>query len=88
MLEDAFFQAQCIGMVFVVIVNHREAPVAVALVQGNRGRVVSAYFQPQVGAIMLKGNGVGEVLPDLWPMLAFVGVAGALALLRYRKTLD
>jgi len=28
------------------------------------------------------------VLPELWPMLAFLLVAGTLALARYRQTLD
>jgi len=46
------------------------------------------HFLRIVRGILLKGNGLGQVLPELWPMLAFVGVAGALALLRYRKTLD
>jgi ABC-2 type transport system permease protein len=27
-------------------------------------------------------------LPELWPMLAFLIVAGAVALARYRQTLD
>jgi len=46
------------------------------------------HFLRIVRGILLKGNGFGQVLPELWPMLAFVGVAGGLALLRYRKTLD
>jgi ABC-2 type transport system permease protein len=46
------------------------------------------HFLRIVRGILLKGNGMVEVLPELWPMLAFVGVAGGLALLRYRKTLD
>jgi ABC-2 type transport system permease protein len=46
------------------------------------------HFLRIVRGILLKGNGIDQVLPDLWPMLAFVGVAGGLALLRYRKTLD
>jgi ABC-2 type transport system permease protein len=46
------------------------------------------HFLRIVRGILLKGNGIIEVLPELWPMLAFAGVAGVLALLRYRKTLD
>jgi len=46
------------------------------------------HFLRIVRGILLKGNGLAQVLPEFWPMLAFVGAAGALALLRYRKTLD
>jgi len=46
------------------------------------------HFLRIVRGILLKGNGWPQVLPELWPMLVFVGVAGGLALLRYRKTLD
>jgi len=46
------------------------------------------HFLRIVRGILLKGNGIGQLLPELWPMLAFVGVAGALALWRYRQTLD
>jgi len=37
---------------------------------------------------MLKGNGLVQTLPELWPMLLFLELAGALALKRYRQTLD
>jgi ABC-2 type transport system permease protein len=46
------------------------------------------HFLRIVRGIMLKGNGWTQVLPDLWPMLAFLLVAGTVALLRYRQTLD
>ncbi len=46
------------------------------------------HFLRIVRGIMLKGNGAAQVLPELWPMLAFLVVAGALALARYRQTLD
>ena len=46
------------------------------------------HFLRIVRGILLKGNGIIELLPELWPMLAFAGVAGALALWRYRQTLD
>ncbi|MDH3208795.1 MAG: ABC transporter permease [Burkholderiaceae bacterium] len=46
------------------------------------------HFLRIVRGILLKGNGATQVLPELWPMLAFVAVAGALALARYQKTLD
>jgi ABC-2 type transport system permease protein len=46
------------------------------------------HFLRIVRGIMLKGNGVMQVLPELWPMLLFLALAGALALARYRQTLD
>lgn len=46
------------------------------------------HFLRIVRGIMLKGNDALQVLPELWPMLAFLGVAGAVALRRYRLTLD
>ncbi len=46
------------------------------------------HFLRIVRSIMLKGSGVAEVLPDLWPLLAFMAVVSAGALLRYRQTLD
>jgi ABC-2 type transport system permease protein len=46
------------------------------------------HFLRIVRGIMLKGNGFVDVLPELWPMLAFLAVAGAVALKRYRQTLD
>jgi len=46
------------------------------------------HFLRIVRGIMLKGNELGQVLPELWPMLAFLLVAGTLALARYRQTLD
>jgi ABC-2 type transport system permease protein len=46
------------------------------------------HFLRIVRGILLKGNGIVQVLPELWPLLAFVLVAGSVALLRYRQTLD
>ncbi|HEX6361660.1 MAG TPA: ABC transporter permease [Albitalea sp.] len=46
------------------------------------------HFLRIVRGIMLKGNGAAELLPELWPMLAFLAVAGTVALARYRRTLD
>ena len=46
------------------------------------------HFLRIVRGIMLKGNDLVQVLPELWPMLAFLFVAGAAALARYRRTLD
>jgi len=41
-----------------------------------------------VRGILLKQNGLPEILPELWPLLLFVFVAGTIALLRFRRTLD
>jgi ABC-2 type transport system permease protein len=46
------------------------------------------HFLRIVRGIMLKGNDVTQVLPDLWPMLTFLTVVSIVALLRYRQTLD
>jgi ABC-2 type transport system permease protein len=46
------------------------------------------HFLRVVRGIMLKGNGVVEVLPSVWPMGVFMLVAGGIALKRYRQTLD
>ena len=46
------------------------------------------HFLRIVRGIMLKGNDLIQVLPELWPMLAFLLFAGSLALARYRRTLD
>jgi ABC-2 type transport system permease protein len=37
---------------------------------------------------MLKGTGMVELVPELWPMLLFLALAGGVALLRYRRTVD
>jgi ABC-2 type transport system permease protein len=46
------------------------------------------HFLRIVRGILLKGNDAHQLLPELWPMLAFLLAAGALALARYRQTLD
>lgn len=46
------------------------------------------HFLRIVRGIMLKGNAMPQLLPELWPMLVFLGVAGTVALMRYRRTLD
>ena len=38
--------------------------------------------------IMLRGNGFGDIWPDLWPLLLFTGVMMLIGLSRFRKTLD
>ncbi len=46
------------------------------------------HFLRIVRGIMLKGNTAALLLPELWPMLAFMAVAAFVALKRYRQTLD
>lgn len=38
--------------------------------------------------VLLKGNGLAQIWPELWPMAAFALVAGAVAVSLYRETLD
>jgi ABC-2 type transport system permease protein len=46
------------------------------------------HFLQLVRGVMLKGNGVVELLPQLWPILAFMAAVIALGLKVYRRTLD
>jgi len=46
------------------------------------------HFLRIVRGILLKGNGLAEVLPELGPIVAFFLVVMAIALKRYRRTLD
>jgi len=46
------------------------------------------HFLRLVRCIMLKGNGVLETLPHLWPLLLFMLVVIVLGLKRFKRTLD
>ena len=46
------------------------------------------HFLRIVRGILLKGNGLDALWPELWPMLIFLAAATALALARYRQTVD
>jgi len=46
------------------------------------------HFLRIVRGILLKGNGMTEIWPDVWPMILFLFVAGTVAVLRFRRTLD
>ncbi|MGY4830888.1 ABC transporter permease [Sphaerotilaceae bacterium SBD11-9] len=46
------------------------------------------HFLRIVRGIMLKGNGLAEVSQHLWPIGLFMLVAGAVAMARYRQTVD
>jgi ABC-2 type transport system permease protein len=41
-----------------------------------------------VRGILLKGNGLVDVTPDLWPIALFLVVMLAVGIKRYRQTLD
>jgi len=46
------------------------------------------HFLRIVRGILLKGNGLVEVWPNLWPIILFMLGAMTLAMVRYRETLD
>ncbi|MDR3426901.1 ABC transporter permease, partial [Silvimonas sp.] len=46
------------------------------------------HFLRVVRGIMLKGNGLAECLPDLWPIALFLLVMLVIGVKRYRQTLD
>ena len=48
----------------------------------------NTHFLRIVRGILLKGNGLAEIAPHLWPLLVFVVVAMAVGVKRYRQTLD
>jgi ABC-2 type transport system permease protein len=53
------------------------------------GEILPAtHFLRIVRGILLKQNGLPEIWPELWPLFLFVLVAGSIALLRFRRTLD
>ena len=48
----------------------------------------ATHFLRIVRGILLKDNGLPEIWPNLWPLFVFTFLAGGIALLRFRKTLD
>jgi ABC-2 type transport system permease protein len=46
------------------------------------------HFLRVVRGILLKGNGWTDIAPEVWPLAAFLVVAAAVAMRRYRETLD
>ncbi len=48
----------------------------------------NTHFMRIVRGVMLKGSHLGDMMADIWPLIAFMLVAMAIALLRYRRTLD
>ena len=41
-----------------------------------------------VRGVLLKGNGLAQIAPDLWPIAAFTMVVAVVAIWSYRETLD
>jgi len=48
----------------------------------------TTHFLRIVRGVLLKANTAGEIAGEIWPLLAFILVAGSVALLRFRRTLD
>ena len=48
----------------------------------------NTHFLRIARGILLKGNGLAEITPELWPLLIFLGVAMGVGVKRYRQTLD
>ncbi|HEY4113406.1 MAG TPA: ABC transporter permease [Rhizomicrobium sp.] len=53
------------------------------------GEVLPAtHFLRIVRGVLLKGNGFADIWPELWPLILFLFGAVAIALARFRRTLD
>jgi ABC-2 type transport system permease protein len=48
----------------------------------------NTHFLRIVRGILLKGNGLAEIAPEIWPLVAFLVVAMTIGVKRYRQTLD
>ncbi|MBU6474724.1 MAG: ABC transporter permease [Alphaproteobacteria bacterium] len=48
----------------------------------------TTYFIRIARGILLKGNGLVEIWPDLWPLIAFMCLITFVSMTRYRRTLD
>jgi len=46
------------------------------------------HFLRVVRGVLLKGNDASQIAPHLWPIAAFLVAVAAVALMRYRRTLD
>jgi ABC-2 type transport system permease protein len=46
------------------------------------------HYLRVVRTVMLKGGGFADVAPNVWPLAAFLAAVAAIALIRYRRTLD
>ena len=48
----------------------------------------NTHFLRIVRGILLKGNGLAEIAPEIWPLVLFVAIAMTIGVKRYRQTLD
>ena len=48
----------------------------------------NTHFLRIVRGILLKGNGLTEIAPEIWPLLTFLVIAMTIGVTRYRQTLD
>ncbi len=48
----------------------------------------NTHFLRIVRGILLKGNGLAEIAPEIWPILLFLAIVMTVAVKRYRQTLD
>jgi ABC-2 type transport system permease protein len=48
----------------------------------------NTHFLRIIRGILLKGNGLTEILPELWPLALFLVIAMTIGVRRYRQTLD
>jgi len=46
------------------------------------------HFLRIVRGILLKGNGLADIAPEIWPMALFTAAALFIGVKRYRQTLD
>ncbi|MGO9312165.1 MAG: hypothetical protein ACLQBD_07900 [Syntrophobacteraceae bacterium] len=46
------------------------------------------HFLRIVRGILLRGNGLQDIIPQLWQIALFIVVAMTIAVKRYRRTLD
>jgi len=48
----------------------------------------NTHFLRIIRGILLKGNGLADIAPEIWPLVVFVIVAMTIGVKRYRQTLD
>jgi ABC-2 type transport system permease protein len=48
----------------------------------------NTHFMRISRGVMLKGNGMVESWPELWPLLVFMVIVMVIGLIRFRRTLD
>jgi ABC-2 type transport system permease protein len=48
----------------------------------------NTHFLRVVRGVLLKGNGVTEAWPDIWPLILFLFAMAGISLMRFRRTLD